>query len=217
MKEKFLFLTVTFFCLFISCSKTQNNDNENNKSEVKDFRTEFIENKSSEEILNDFNQASFEVKQKLWIEKMNHLLKQDFNSDIKKNIKIIKDFIEDFGDKDKYQLFNEATIKLAESIPYEDFYLMFESLNDYNYSGNFIGKNKVSENFIDDIAKLKTSYYIGGYSDSDMTTAIPPMLTKRDCNCKWCLSELYMEPTKNCNETSWGCGFLFLQSCNSRG
>ena len=30
MKEKFLFLTVTFFCLFISCSKTQNNDNQKN-------------------------------------------------------------------------------------------------------------------------------------------------------------------------------------------
>ncbi|VDG81676.1 Uncharacterised protein [Capnocytophaga ochracea] len=211
MKEKILFLTVTFLCLFISCSKTQNNDNENNKNEIKDFRTEFIENKSSEEILNDFNEASFEVKQKLWIEKMDHLLKQDFNSDIKKNIKIIKDFIEDFGDKDKYQRFNEATIKLAESIPYEDFYLMFESLNDYNYSGNFIGKNKVSENFIDDIAKLKTSYYIGGYSDSNMATA------RLGCNCRWCLSELYMEPTENCTESSWGCGFLFLQSCNKRG
>lgn len=208
MNKQFFILTGAFFCLFISCNKTQNNEGKN--SELRELRTEFTTGKSSEEVKSSFHSVSFDTKQKLWIDKMNHLLEQDFNNEIKKNIRILKDFIENFGDKDRYEKFNDAVIQLAKMIPSEDFSLMFESLNDYDYSGNFVGKMMMPEEFITNITNLKTSYRIGGLSDAKVA--------KFACRCRWCwIEEVAGETTSNCNESHFGCGFLWLQRCNKRG
>lgn len=208
MSKALSILVVSFFCLFVSCSKTQNNEGENSKA--RELRTSLVTGKSSEEIRKIFNSASFETKQTLWADKMDYLLEQEFNDEIKQNIQILKNFIKDFGNKDKYEEFNEAVIRLAELVPSDDFSLMFESLDNYNFSGDFIGKEKVSKEFITHIHSLKSSYYMGGKID--------PKVARLACHCRWCWFESVAgTTTRNCDESDLGCGFLWLQSCNRRG
>jgi len=38
-----------------------------------------------------------------------------------------------------------------------------------------------------------------------------------DCNCRWSCGDAPSQCThSNCNTTSWGCGFLWLMSCEQR-
>ncbi|MFJ1378740.1 hypothetical protein ACILPE_03680 [Capnocytophaga canimorsus] len=99
-----------------SCNRTET------ISEKKSFRKEFIGEKGIGVVREDFKNASFDVKQKLWIDKLEYLLNQDFDNEIRADIRVIKDFISDFGNEDKYLAFNQATIRLANNIPSNSLY-----------------------------------------------------------------------------------------------
>ncbi|CEN47610.1 exported hypothetical protein [Capnocytophaga canimorsus] len=204
MKKKTFVVVILLVAFVASCNRTET------ISEKKSFRKEFIGEKGIGVVREDFKNASFDVKQKLWIDKLEYLLNQDFDNEIRADIRVIKDFISDFGNEDKYLAFNQATIRLANNIPKEDFMLMFTSLDDYDYSGSFLGKEKVSKVFIDYIEGLKETYYLG----ENLNGSSIPSVARRKCSCRWCLFVPEEYVTANCDEADFGCGFLWLQSCN---
>ncbi|MDO5608204.1 MAG: bacteriocin fulvocin C-related protein [Capnocytophaga sp.] len=201
MKQFILvFATIVFFC---SCE-------EKNEGSIRESeREQFVKDKTDDLIRQDFQSLPFDKQQELWVDKFNSLLSQDFSQEIKTNIKVLKIFVEDgFKDVEKYEQFRIATVNLASLVPKEDFVLMFNSLEDYNFSGEFSGTNQVPVAFLDYINTAEASS-VNLYNEKINLT------TKRNCNCRWCLFVDKDFLTTNCTDAGdKGCGFLWLQSCD---
>ncbi|PDS25374.1 bacteriocin fulvocin C-related protein [Flavobacterium branchiophilum] len=93
-------------------------------------------------------------------------------------------------------------VNLAKITPKRDFGLMFETLEDYKYNGRFIDTKEVPESIIKDLSNL--NLFI------DAGTSV---VARGNCSCRWCIGFEGHTGT-NCNPSTSGCGFLWMQSCN---
>lgn len=197
-----IFIIYTSLFLF-SCNETKDLE-----VHSLSFREKFLVGKSEEQIRNDFNLASFEDKKKLWVEKLESLEKQNFNINIKNNISVLKNFVTHYGslEAEQYKAFGKASKELAEQVPAEDFVKMFNTLEDYKFSGKFVGRDFLSSAFnmyIDEEVGLNTP-----------TNGMRLSAYGKDCDCRWCFFVDKLDVSSNCDETRNGCGFLWLQSCD---
>lgn len=106
----------------------------------------------------------------------------------------------------------EIAIAIAEITPREDFIQMFESLDKYEFTGSFQGKEicleciEDMESYSRELSTIQAASFRSG--------------DKANCNCRWTCS--FMETffggdsTTDCEKTDTGCGFLWTQSCTER-
>lgn len=196
--------TLVLLSLF-SC-KNEGNIIETNQT---DYRTDFISGKTQGEIRDEFSSLPQEKQKMLWISKLSDLEKQEFNLSIKNNISALKNFIgEDFSYQKKGE-FLKAVVDLGKIIPYEDFYLMFGVLDNYPFTGSFVGNKKIPQRFLHSFEEEFENYE--NSKDGLELSALS------DCTCRWCIVfDDIGKKSSNCRETRFGCGFLFLQSCDSK-
>lgn len=165
---------------------------------AQDLRYKFLEGKSRDEVISQFNQLSVDQKNDLWLEKINQILSQDIPSTHKELIGSLKEELKKIPYSSKSDKFVEVAVGLAEITPLEDFILMFESLKDYKFAGKFNSETKVPAELLKDIKSINNPI-------SNTTTA------DRPCSCRWCIG---MGTTSgNCTPSDGGCGFLWMQDC----
>ena len=194
MNVKKLFVAILVGLSAVSCSKQDFKE-----KRLSSYRTEFVSNKTQEEIKANFEASSFEVKQNLWKDKLDDLLYQDIPNSIRSNIEVVRDFVEKRGEVEDFSEFKRAVIELSKSIPLEDFIQMFTSLENYDYTNEFKGTTPVPDSF-------------RKYIEEDIVEK-KPLPSYGDCTCRWCLFIDKSFFSSRCKETKYGCGFLFLQSC----
>lgn len=208
--NKFFLIGIGCFILFgivCSCNKLSSEDRHKQSKSYSD-RQDFVQGKTEQQIKESFNALPFHQKQNLWVDKLEYLATQKFDTKIKQNILLLRDYVKnDFGDIQKIETFGEAISELSESIPTKDFISMFASLEDYHFSGDFVGKTNLSPKFSEYISSKIKEY-------KDTGEPIKPIPFGKSCNCRWCLFVEKYDITSNCEKTPFGCGFLFLQSCD---
>lgn len=130
----------------------------------------------------------------IWLDKFNQLGKiTNLPPKVKQAILAIKRELEKVGYKELYKTeeFVSNTLLLEEMVPRNDLIAMFSSLEDYYYSGHFNHPYPEVEIF----------------RTQDDTAA------KAACDCRWtCASST----NTSCQSTQFGCGFMWLQSCNKK-
>jgi hypothetical protein len=193
-------------CLFIvfSCS---NNPTEPEKVETINLklRTNFMSNKSFEEIKYSYNRLNAKEKLTLWDEKLDQILNEGVSDDIKPLIINLKSEL----NKSYVNLedIREIGLELANTMPQEQFENMFIKLDDYKKQD--FQKIGVS----DDIKyQLKNNPM---EIDDFIATADTNINNKYliDCSCDWTCSTFCNYVTTKCNQTSSGCGFLWAFEC----
>ncbi len=162
-------------------------------------RSNFVNGKTQEQIVNDFNKLSAADKNLLWIDKLNQLLSQNLPTEHTSLITELKQLLLNNSTRSNQgQIFIQKSVRLAQITPSEDLINMFESLLDYRYQGRFVGATATPEALIKDIENLS----VGGTNNSSQSRA---------CSCRWCL--FTAGATTNCKATIDGCGWFGLQSC----
>ncbi len=163
------------------------------------LRAKFLEGKTYDQVLADFNKLDDTEKTALWVEKMDQLLNVDLPKENKVVISEIRDMLLKNGFTSKVEGFVDIAIKLAKLTPLEDFVKMIESLDDYKYENKFIGSTDVPENIINDIMNINN-------------TQINISVARVPCSCRWCIG--FGDHTyTDCTHSEYGCGFLWFQSC----
>ncbi|POS00558.1 hypothetical protein Q361_1613 [Flavobacterium croceum DSM 17960] len=169
---------------------------------AQNLRTEFLKGKTHKEAVVAYNKLSEGEQKKLWLEKIEQLLSLSLPNEHKNYISKIKNSIEQGVNRDQSKEFLQNIVNLAKITPMKDFGMMFETLEDYKFYGKFIDTKAVPETIIIDLANLNL-----------FTDASTSSVARGDCSCRWCLFHDGQTGT-NCNRTSYGCGFLWMQSCN---
>lgn len=191
------------FLIFSACSNEEQLSNE----QFDDFRLTFLEGKDFEQQKESFKKLTNPEMKMLWLSKLNSLSKQNLPSDV-------QDLISQLSDNILKNGFNPITpdkdlIKTSENlfrlVPSTDLKQMFFSLEDYTYPNQF---------------DINSGYLEPEFGNKNLLERNATTSSKApDCNCSWtCGSDcepLYCS-TRNCNETSWGCGFLWLGSCKKK-
>lgn len=191
--------------LFNSCSDDSQND-VNQQLELVDFRKTFISKdffRQKEEFLN----LSESEKSRLWVSKLNQVKSNDLPKEHMELLSRLIILLEDnsYDNLSTNEEFIYISKRFFEITPFSDLNNIFSNLEDYTFRGGFDEKSGFIEFENDFQTKSKTKASL-------MFFALP------DCNCSWtCASECNPYcTTKNCNETSTGCGFLWLQSCKKK-
>lgn len=160
------------------------------------LRADFLKGKTQDQLIETFNQLTTEEKNALWVEKMNQLLNEKLPAE---NLKLIQQMRDSHLKKD-LDGFKKAALSLTQITPEDDFIAMFNVLNNYNYSGSFVGKTVISDLTIKDIKDF-------GLSQEVITEKL------RDCNCRWTCDWYAGGNSGNCHVTSSGCGFMWAFEC----
>lgn len=205
MNRPLLLLVILFMFSLISCNHLTDDivQSEN------DIRTQFLKGKSKSEIQFEYHKLEIGEMKNLWISKLNQTLEGELKEVQKK---LVKDLIFELRKVSSYEnLYNENIknigLKLAENFTFEDFVGSFSTLNNYSVSNNNFGFCEVCfASFSDDWGFNTESFRI--------------LAEDSPCNCKWTCGGTFGPEvdctTDKCEETSSGCGFLWLQTCKER-
>ena len=193
-----LVLSIT---LFNSCQNENKTDDEIVNTNL---RKEFLEGKNYTKVKSNFSDLSVNAKTDLWNEKLIQLQNQDFPVELERLINSLR--IELKKTNKDTKIISDLAVEIAKIIPEEDYIKMFTELNDYTYSGEFLGKRKVSQEIINGLKTLRYNY---NSQSADGASKLRP-----DCNCNW-TCHLYGESNTNCKVTSSGCGFLWAFNCEN--
>jgi len=198
--HKTLNLIVIAILLFTSCSDQQSDL----LQETSELRATFLTGKEYRQVKTDYSSLKDSAKNDLWIEKLNQLkglhLSPNHDNLIDNLTQQLKD---DSSDLEKISL---LAVELAKITPEYDFLMMFGSLEDYSPKNNGgFHDNVISIDLQENLLKLGS---LEKKKNINITGSSP------DCNCSW-TCDWYNNgySNTNCNETTTGCGFLWLQSC----
>lgn len=186
MKHFFVFF---IFCsVFFSCT---------NKADHENPRTLLLKFTDEQQIKSEFQKLPKDMQINVWKDKLQNLLSQDLPKEhlalINQLMELLNSQVFDFSNQEMRAI----AINLLKITPREDMVLMFEKIQNYEYKGQFIGK-EICSACIKDIETPPVSL-------KDSPNSLPR------CNCYWtCLSSA---GTGGCEATSDGCGFLGFQSC----
>lgn len=196
---------ITIIVVFVSsCS-----DNQNDLShDTNQLRSIFLKDKDYNHVKKDYLSLENSVKTDLWIEKLNQLQ----NSNLPENHKnLIQELTIELksGNSNETKL-RSLAIELAKITPEHDFLMMFGALEDYS--------PKIDGGFHDDFISIELQenlQSIGSFNEKAKTNLTGKALP--ECNCSW-TCDWYNNgySDTNCNETTTGCGFLWLQSCDEK-
>lgn len=201
MKKVGLSLVVLLVFILGSC----NEDNADNIPVVKnDLRQELLLN---EDVKEAFKELTSDEKFQVWESKCNQLLTQDLPFEHKELIALVKIEFTQLRNTGVSLKLQNLAIKLAKITPEEDFVLMFSSLGDYVFNNKFEGSS-VSEYLIKDLERSNLNSYVNAkLSESNLAEKLS------DCTCRW-TCHLYINSSTNCNDTSSGCGWFWMQECD---
>jgi hypothetical protein len=207
MKRLFKFLPLLLFvaALGVGCQKADT-PFENKQLE----RSSFVQGKSKYEQKEHYQKLNFEAKKGLWSNKITQLIGQDLPLEHAGLIQQLRERIVrsvSEAELSSDMELQRIAIELAQLTPESDFISMFNQLEDYRFSGNFEysgeGSNIVNNLRADFSAKISTNN--------------PRLPDLPACNCNWTCGSYGEDCTHdNCEETSSGCGFLWLFSCRHR-
>lgn len=197
------------FCVIIGSSSCDQIDQNDFQFEI-DSRVEFLKDKPKSQVVSEYLLLTTLEKKELWLSKLNHTLSSDLSQ---KQRFLIQELIQEIQSvttpSDFYkEEIRQLGLNLVREMDSIDFIGVFSTLNDYEVqnSGNAV--------CLDCISSLE-----GDWKYSNIVYRI---LNEEEpsCNCKWtCGGVLGTEvkcTTKTCKETSAGCGFLWLQTCEKR-
>lgn len=198
---------LSIFMLFIlftwtSCSNSTDDVKNTN------LREQLFSDKDYNETKKIYKSLDSSSKINLWIEKLNNLLILDLPSEHLELINSLVLELENAESSNRSNMVNIA-INLAKITPEKDFHMMFGTLDDYDYKGNFTG-NHISKDLILEMENLDVRY-LSQKSNTKMTSR----LVMVECNCKWTCSffETASSQGENCETSNGGCGFLWIQDC----
>ena len=189
MKHFFVFF---IFCsVFFSCT---------NKADHENPRTLLLKFTDEQQMKSEFQKLPKDMQINVWKDKLQNLLNQDLPKEhlalINQLMELLNSQVFDFGNQEM----REITVKLLKITPREDMALMFEKLQNYEYKGQFIGKDICSA-CIKDIETPSVHLKTDGE------------VRQVRCNCFWtCL----VSGGGDCTPTASGCGFLWKQGCIGR-
>jgi hypothetical protein len=166
---------------------------------AQNLRANFLNGKTHDQIILDYNNLSTEGQNALWIEKLDQLLSQNLPQQHKTLIENIREIMMNNQNPTRVDGFIQNAVELAQITPLEDLSSMYESLYDYNFTGNFSGNTITPEVIIDDIRNLNNPK--------------TPSTGRVTCSCRWCIGHEGHTGT-NCEATDYGCGWFGFQSCN---
>jgi hypothetical protein len=205
MLKKLLLLSFTI-CV-IGCQKQEGPIPEN----AYDLRAEIIKGKTDEEIKTLFFTLSIEDQKNIYLSKFSQILKTEISSQQRTLLNQLKDEVKKV---DKFEeLYNpkiqEIAIKIANITSEKDFIEMFTNFR--NFYPSTSTSNNICETCISSL-ELEWKYSEEIYYSEGRLLA--------SCNCKWTcgisFNSMDVTTTSDCSKTSYGCGFLFLQSCEKR-
>lgn len=197
----FIITVIISSAALFSCTREENS----NPSEID--RSEFLVGKNSDEIRTSFRELSVDDKFALWDNKLEQLLTQKLPTnqlDLIKELKVEMNNVRT-GNQNRFQ---EIAINLAETIPEQDFILMFSNLSDYKFSGKFNSKTFSPNYVIEDLRNLKLHFEKANNHDLNNSVSKKP-----ECSCRWSCWMTGGQSTGNCIKTDGGCGFLLIQDC----
>lgn len=202
-------IKMLIFCVIVgssSCDQVDQNDFQFERNN----RVEFLKDKPKSQVVSEYLLLTTLEKKELWLSKLNHTLSSDLSQ---KQQYLIQELIQEIQSvttpSDFYkEEIRQLALELAHEMDSIDFIGVFSTLNDYKVqnSGNAV--------CLDCINSLE-----GDWKNS---TIVYRILHDEEplCNCKWtCGGVLGPEvkcTTETCKETSAGCGFLWLQTCEKR-
>lgn len=202
-------ITKLIFCVILgssSCDQIEQNDFQFEK----DFRVEFLNDKPKSEVLSDYLELNALEKKELWLSKLDHTLSGELSK--KQRFLILELVLELKSITTPEDFYKEEIRKLALELALEmdaiDFVGVFATLKDYRVqnAGNLV--------CLDCISSLESDWKDSGIDYRIFHEEEPA------CNCKWTCGGILGPDvqctTKDCKETSAGCGFLWLQSCEKR-
>ena len=201
-----LFTLLLSTVIFIGCSK-QNDESKVSINETTSvLRSQFLKDKNQDEIVISFRKLDPIEKTNLWVEKLNQLISSDLPKEHKILLSKLKIQIQQNNNPQNLEKFRNTLIELANITPMEDFCLMVEKLDDYKFTGEFIGRTKLTSEILYDLENLGNQPKI--LENSTNTTSKIPA-----CNCRYSCS-LYGGSSGSCRETVDGCGPFGLSTCN---
>jgi hypothetical protein len=185
--------------LFTACSENQNEVPQNSEQ----LRAAFLAQKNYQQVKMDYFSLEESTKKELWLEKLNQPKKLDFSEEHIILIQELSDHLsQEASDLNKI---TALAVELAKITPEQDFLMMFGNLEDY--------QPRNDGGFHDDLISVELQESL--LSIGSLEKNIKSVSGKTpDCNCSWTCSWYNNGYSNtNCNETTTGCGFLWLQSC----
>ncbi len=195
---------VVVILLFTSCSNPENEL----AQETSQLRATFMKDKEYEQVIKDYSNLENSVKISLWMEKLNQLKSLNLSENHMILIQKLSQQLKE--DSANMEEITSLAIDLAKITPEHDFMMMFGNLDDYSPKVN----GEFHDNFIS-IELQENLLNIGAFEKNLKKTSLSGKVP--DCNCSW-TCDWYNNgySNTNCNETTTGCGFLWLQSCDEK-
>lgn len=189
--------------LIVSCSsEDSNNSNQNYK--ISTLRANLTENKTISEIKEKYSSIVSEDKISVWQDKLEQLKSLDLPSENLILINELSKELKNYNVSKEIDGINAIAKSLANITPIEDYVKMFASLENYQFTDKFEG------------SAMAIDYFDSFEVKNDFEFKLESSTSKRpDCNCRWTCGEVSGSHS-NCNETSIGCGFLWLGSCTGK-
>lgn len=197
--HKTLNLICILILLFTACSDNQNEVLQNSEQ----LRAAFLAQKNYQQIKKDYLALEESTKNELWLEKLNQLKQLDLSEEHKI---LIQELSDQLGrDTSDLKMITALAVELAKITPEQDFLMMFGNLEDY--------QPRNDGGFHDDLISVELQESLLSISSPEKEVKSLSGKTP-DCNCSW-TCDWYNNgySDTNCNETTTGCGFLWLQSC----
>ncbi len=211
-KHRILIILIIIGNLFISCTKEAKAEEELIVPTValtkENTRANFLKNNTFDENKSKFDNLVTKDKYILWNNKIEQLLDQKLPN---AHLVILKQLQIELKNLaiDKPNRIPELAIKLARITPKQDFIMMFAELEDYHYNGKFIDTAKVPNEIINSFKITITN------RNQDTKHNIKTSRRKK-CNCSWTCDSTVGGYTTNCEETTSGCGFMWMFPCTGR-
>lgn len=199
-------ITFLFALLFHSCNEPMVHNDEL----VSSNREILFDGLSIKQQKIVFNGLSDSEKKSLWIDKIDHVIKQDLENDQIEALKEISDLLQlslNFESVREDYKFKQALLKLAKNTSYEDYLNIFMDLRSFE-SYKISKTNQFQKAALNNIL-------ITSFEEIKLKNKTGSRLEKETCNCSWTCDDDSPFYTTDCEETSMGCGFLFLFSCKT--
>jgi hypothetical protein len=175
-------------------------------------RSEFVSMNEISQQKEIFETLSFENQRNLWLSKLEQIHRSGIGN---KQQKIISEITKILIESESVDMFlddarvKKYVVKLAEITPKDDFIMMFETLDDYSFSSSRFSMHQPDPIFVMQV-----------FQEINSTERQSILIKKSDlpsCNCGWTCGDSFSQCThSNCEQTRYGCGFLWLQSCKKR-
>jgi hypothetical protein len=191
----FLSFITCITALILSCKQNSIDNTLPNK------RLEFLKTKNIGELKSNYRSLPDNEKKELWIDKIHQIQTQSLTSE---QLTIISNLEKELMQPNSsFSMENDVLknlgIRLASITPREDFLNMFSSLENFTYKG-FDSNKQVCLECVNDMQNEVRNI------KSLNTRALP-------CTCRWNCPDGPGKVTSNCDQTSIGCGWFWLQSC----